>query len=184
MPLWQKVQREPREVPDVSASATEAVPDMSAVDVLDVEASKAPLWSSTHMKDKPSMWQQVNSSRTAAGNGADAVAAESEAESAGPSVSDVAKGAAPLWSQVHTKKPANMWQQVNVARDQSLVDVVPGAPEPEVVAEAPKSVDVAASQPPAWQKVHLNVKGEPEPEAPPKKKGFFSRIFGFLGFGK
>lgn len=168
----------------------------------------------------------MNASRGTA-DGSPVAATAAEEASAGPAVADVAKGSAPLWSQVHTKKPANMWQQartrwsshrrrsripapsrvfarhrgcialtpvlpcdlprsrpqVNVSRDQSYVDAVPGAPaEPEP--SAPKAMDVAPAQPPAWQKVHLGVQGDPVPPEPEKKRGFFGRIFGFLGFGK
>lgn len=68
---------------------------------------------------------------------------------------------------------------MNATRDQSFVDLVPGAPpDPEPEVPAPKVLEIPPAQPPAWQKVHLNVQGEPE-----EKKGFFARIFGFLGFG-
>lgn len=56
MPLWQKVQRQSRDVP------VEVLPDMSQVDnveTLDIEASQAPLWSSAHMKTEKTMWQTV-----------------------------------------------------------------------------------------------------------------------------
>lgn len=60
MPLWQKVQRAPRDAnAPVAQTVEEPLPDMSSVDVLEIEPLKTPLWSAKHTEAKPTMWQQA-----------------------------------------------------------------------------------------------------------------------------